>query len=254
MIRFFSDPKDVYAKSIKLSDEDSGHILSLRLRPDEKFIVCDGNGTDYICTLGERSGSTFADIKSKQVSLGEPTVKCRLCIAFSKGDRMDYAVQKAVEIGAHEIILFESERCVAVPKDIPKKTARLQRIALETAKQSGRGIIPSVTCGGSLKDLIETVIHDSALSILFYECEDHTHIKDVLTQHFSPSHSKRTPGKRVSGIVTIITGPEGGFDPQEVEFAKSKGIQIVSLGTRVLRSETAPVAALAVIMYQTDNL
>ena len=251
MIRFFATPQDVIAKSIKLNEEDSKHIRTLRLRPDEQFIVCDGNGTDYVCILGERTDGTLADIISKRGSHGEPTVVCKVYMAYSKGDRLDFAVQKSVELGVHEIILFESERCVAVPRDIPKKVARLQRIALETAKQSGRGIIPAVSSGGSLNSVIDDAVKNSALSMFFYERENHLHIKNVLEEHFSSvsEHDNNT-----AKTISLITGPEGGFEPHEAESAKSKGILTVSLGTRVLRSETAPVAALAAIMYQTGNL
>ena len=123
MIRFFAGPKDIYADTIRLSDEDSAHVRSLRLRPDELFVVCDGQGLDYVCKLGVQDDVTVARIVRRQQSLGEPSVVCRMFIAYAKGDRLDYAVQKSVELGAFEVILFESERCVAVPRDIPKKTA-----------------------------------------------------------------------------------------------------------------------------------
>jgi len=251
MIRFFAEAQDISTGTIKLSADDSKHIRTLRLRPDEFFIVCDGTGSDYICKLGERSDGTYAKIIEKQNSPGEPSVVCRVFIAYSKGDRLDHAVQKSVELGANEIVLFESERCVAVPKDVPKKISRLQRIALEAAKQSGRGIDPPVSAGGHFKEILNDAINNSSLSILFYELEDRLHIKDVLQQHFSQSNGH--PDHKTKPI-SLITGPEGGFEPHEAELAKSKGSKIVSLGPRVLRSETAPVVALAAIMYQTGNL
>jgi len=251
MFRFFADPRDISAKSIKLSEEDSKHIRTLRFRPDEKFIVCDSDGTDYICKLGERADGSFAEIVEKRDSRGEPTVVCKVYMSYSKGDRLDYAVQKSVELGAHEIILFESERCVAVPKDIPKKVARLQRIALETAKQSGRGIIPSVSSGGHFYSVIDEAMQNTALSMFLYECEEQQSIKNVLEQHYSQQCNIED---KTTKPISIITGPEGGFEPLEAEMARSKGIRIVSLGSRILRSETAPVIALAAIMYQTGNL
>jgi len=250
MIRFFADPHDISKKHIKLSSDDSKHIRSLRLRPDELIIVCDGDGSDYICKLGERSDGTYADIIEKRVSKGEPSVLCKAYIAYAKGDRLDFAVQKSVELGVNKIVLFESERCVAVPNDIPKKITRLQRIAFETAKQSDRGIIPEVTSGGYFAKMLDDAIMDSNLSILFYECEENLHIKDVLAQHFSLHDGQEINTKPIS----LITGPEGGFEPREAELAKSKGIKIASLGSRVLRSETAPVVALTAIMYETGNL
>jgi len=251
MIRFFTEQKDVSAKSIRLNDEDIKHIRSLRLRPDEQIIVCDGAGCDYVCKLSERNDGTSVEIVDSYKSSGEPTVQCRVYMAYSKGDRLDFAVQKSVELGVHEIILFESERCVAVPNNIPKKVARLQRIALETAKQSGRGIIPAVSSGGNFNEITDDALHGSALTILFYECEDDLHIRDVLDNYF-PYESKQANNRTRS--ISLITGPEGGFEQHEAETARSKGIKTVSLGSRILRSETAPMAALTAIMYQTGNL
>jgi len=251
MIRFFTEPQDISTTSIKMSAEDSKHIRSLRLRPDEVFVVCDGEGNDFICRLGELCDGSYAEIVEKQKSSGEPSVICKVFVAYSKGDRLDYAVQKSVELGANEIVLFESERCVAVPKDIQKKIDRLQRIALETAKQSGRGRIPRVSSGGHLEEILDESISGSALSILFYECEDRVHLKDVLLQHFSPENRQSNHDIKQ---ISLITGPEGGFEPHEVDLAKSKGINIVSLGARILRSETAPVVALAAVMFHTGNL
>jgi len=251
MIRFFADTDDISENSIKLSPEDADHIRVLRLRPDEQFIICDGNGTDYICRLGDRTGHSTAKIIDQIKSPGEPDIKCKVYMAYSKGDRLDYAVQKSVELGAHEIILFESGRCVAVPHDIPKKIARLQKISLETAKQCNRGIIPKVSHGGSFDSIITDAAGSSGPAILFYEQENNLHIKEVLEQQFPPVQEQKNIK---TSSISIITGPEGGFETHEIKHVQSKDIRIVSLGPRILRSETAPVAALAAIMYQTGNL
>jgi len=241
MLRLFTEPQNISTGSIRLNAEDSGHIKSLRIRPDESFIICDGSSTDYVCILSRRGSSSVAEIIDKKQSSGEPSIKCSVFIAYSKGDRLDYAVQKSVELGASKIVLFESDRCVAVPHDIPKKTARLQRIALETAKQCNRGIIPAVTSCGKFIDVIKEVKKDSDLPVLFYEYENDIRLKDFLQQH-------------ETGSISIITGPEGGFEIHEAQLARAENIHIVSLGPRILRSETAPVAALAAIMFHTGNL
>ncbi|MDR2571882.1 MAG: 16S rRNA (uracil(1498)-N(3))-methyltransferase [Oscillospiraceae bacterium] len=265
MVRFFVSPFDVSSDYIALTAEDNEHIRALRLRPDELFVVCDGNGVDYICCLGERDrsggggiggvggggsggdgsggvggGSATAKILRQQQSVGEPSVTCSVYIAFQKGDRLDYAVQKSVELGAKRIVLYESERCVATPHDIIKKIARLQRIALETAKLSGRGIIPEVTSVGKFDMMIDDAASRSALSLFFYECEEDLSVRDILT------------GCEIESV-SIITGPEGGFEPHEAKMARSKGFHVASLGPRILRSETAPVVALAAVMYQSGN-
>jgi len=254
MFRFFVTSNNISADSIMLSAEDSKHIRTLRLRPDEQFIVCDGNSTDYVCKLAESSGFASARIVSSSKSLTEPTVLCRVFIAYQKGDRLDYAVQKSVELGVHDIVLFESERCVAVPHDIPKKVSRLQRIALETAKLCNRGIVPEVSSIGDFEAAINEAVSSSGITLFFYESEDQLHIKDVLQRHFTHEEDKNARDTQNANNVSIITGPEGGFEPSEVELARSKGIPIVSLGARILRSETAPVVALAAIMYQSGNM
>jgi 16S rRNA (uracil1498-N3)-methyltransferase len=238
-----------------LSADDVDHVRSLRLRPDESFIVCDGGGSDYICRLCERGaenaggsgrrsggeGGVIAEIIETQPSRGEPSVLCSVYIAFAKGDRLEYAVQKSVELGAYEIVLFPSERCVYVPNDKGKNTARLQRIALETAKQCGRGRIPEVMAEDSFTAAIGRAA-GAALPLFFYECEDRLHLKQALELH----SDART--------ISVVTGPEGGFESSEAESARTAGMLAVTLGPRILRCETAPAAALAAIMYHTGNL
>ena len=252
MVRFFvqrqdtpdsSAPPETTGGVIILNAEDSAHIRSLRMRPSEQFIVCDGNGSDYICRLAEKSSpqGASAEIISMRPTSGEPAVACIVYIAFAKGDRLDYAVQKSVELGARGIVLFRSERCVTAPGDAGKKTARMQRIALEAAKQCGRGYIPDVTAAHSFREAVENA-SGSGLPLFFYEREEELNLKNALDSRASLSS------------VSIVTGPEGGFEESEAELARSLGMLTVTLGPRVLRCETAPVAALAAIMYHTGNM
>ena len=122
---------------------------------------------------------------------------------------------------------------------------------METAKQCNRGIIPNVTSGGSFDSIINTAIKSSELTLMFYEDEQNLSIKSVLEQHFPPL---REHEEYKTKSISLITGPEGGFELNEVELAQSKDIKTVSLGSRILRSETAPVVALSAIMYHTGNL
>ena len=245
MTRFFAAPADIAENTIHLSDENAAHIRSLRLRPDELFIVCDGLGKDHVCHLGDRDDSgSIAEIVETRPSRGEPKIYCVVFIAFAKGDRLDYATQKSVELGARKITLFPSERCISLSDIITKKTARLQKIALEAAKQSGRGCIPRVTAADTFDAAIGLAAH-AGLSLFFYEHEEKLHLKQVLQQH-DPTQPPNS--------VSIVTGPEGGFTPQEAALARSSGLVQVTLGPRILRCETAPAAALAAIMYHTGNL
>ena len=240
MTRFFAAPPDISNGAVRLSAEDLTHIRALRLRPDELFIVCDGDGTDYLCRLGQH-GVGLAEIVGESPSRGEPSVSCAVFIALAKGDRLDYAVQKSVELGAFEIVLFPSERCISAPGDTSKKTARLQRIALEAAKQSGRGRVPEITAAGSFESAVEKAA-SAGLPLFCYEDEKKRRLKEALESH---------PGIET---VSVFTGPEGGFTPAEAEFAAARGMATVTLGPRILRCETAPAAALAALMYHTGNM
>jgi len=293
VVRFFVEPPDVSGDQIRLSAGDTTHIRSLRLRPDESFIVCDGEGHDYVCCLGDGDADSrgskirsFARIIETRPSLGEPSIDCTVFLSFSKGDRLDYAVQKCVELGACGVVLFPSERCVSLPGDVTGKITRLKRIAVETSKQCGRGRVPSVSAMSCFDAALDAVTHMAitgvrpVLPLFFYECEDELHLKQAL-EVFRPSlyktdEDRKTPytltgvvpqcdecqleddaGDRpfhTIGTIITMTGPEGGFNPAEAELAKAAGMVSVSLGPRLLRCETAPVAALAAVMYHTDNL
>ena len=298
MTRFFAAPTDISGGTIRLSAEDSAHIRSLRLRPSELFIVCDGNGLDHLCRLedktptesgnswtesGNRGGrdNSFAVIVETRPSAGEPSVSCEMFIAFAKAERLDYAVQKSVELGAFSIVLFPSARSVSLPHDAEKKAARLQRVALETAKQCGRGRVPAVSAAESFDEAVlmasglsiadgkiveknksseikssgtdrsetkRALTVNPRLSLFLYEGETGLHLKKAL--------ENSEPGIRDKGLntISIMTGPEGGFEPSEAEAAAAAGMTPVTLGPRILRCETAPVAALAAVMFYTGNM
>ncbi|MCL2221598.1 MAG: 16S rRNA (uracil(1498)-N(3))-methyltransferase [Oscillospiraceae bacterium] len=260
MIRFFTNPENIDNKRIKLSDEDRYHMRSLRLKPNEEFIVCDGTGTDYVCKLCAGAEETTAEILRQEQSRGEPSIDCTIYLAYAKGDRLDYAVQKAVELGAKEIVLFKSKRCIATPDNVAKKLKRLHKISHEAAKQCGRGIIPTVKNIEQYSEIIDIAAKESTLSILLYEDESTLHLKQVLEQHFdfhSGADRTRSPTSGITNnkqTISIISGPEGGFEIGEAEAARESGIYAVSIGQRILRSETAPIAALSALMYHTNNL
>lgn len=241
MARFFADSRQIGENTISLTEPDLRHIRSLRLREGESFTVCDGNRTDYICRLS--ASGDIAEIERSFPTFGEPEQKCRIFAAFSKGERMEYVIQKAVELGAYEIVLFPSARCVARydNKSLPKKLERLNKISLEAAKQCGRGIVPRVRASESYICAIEEASKASA-PLYFYELEDSLNLRAALDSCESLD------------LVSIVTGPEGGFEPGEALSAQAKGMRIITLGSRILRCETAPVAAIAAIMYHMGNL
>ena len=243
MPRFFLPPEALSGQTACLTGPDADHIRVLRLRPGDEVTLCDGNGIDYAAHLiGCASGTAQLELLSRVPSPGEPRTRCKILAGLPKGERSDYIVQKCTENGAAEILFFLSARCVArpEPKSLPRKLERGQRIAEEAAKQSGRGIIPRVSI---LPDL--AVAFNKALAtdlpLFLYETGERETLRSALESVASPASA------------AIITGPEGGFEPYEAELAARMRLHICSMGPRIFRCETAPVAALAALMYATDN-
>lgn len=236
--RFFGENA---GETALITGTDAVHISRvLRMKTGEYAIVCDGQGTDCLCRIiSAAEKAVELEILDRRPSEGEPTVKLRLFQCMPKSDKMDFIVQKAVELGAVEIIPVISKRCVSRPdeKTAAKKRERWQRIAEEAAKQCGRGRIPGV---GDMISFTEAVkSHGSGTGILFYECGG-----EKLNDLIKPDVSE----------IDVYIGSEGGFEPAEAELAVSAGIVPATLGTRILRCETAPVAAIAVLMNLTNNM
>ena len=244
MARFFVSASNIFGGVAYLSSSDTEHLRSLRIRNGEIFTVCDGNGTDYSCVLTktDRDGAE-AKILGTSPSVGEPDVKVTLYVAYAKGDKNDHVVQKAVELGACGIVLFPCRRCVARPEKgaLVKRVMRLSRIAEEAAKQCGRGAIPTVTALDSFEEAVARAA-EADVPLLCYENETDVGLRQIL--------DTRSEARTVS----VMCGPEGGFDPAEAELAVERGLRSVTLGKRILRCETAPLAALTAIMFQTGEL
>jgi 16S rRNA (uracil1498-N3)-methyltransferase len=244
LARFFVAATNIFGGVACLGAKEAAHLRALRIRRGEHFTVCDGQGTDYICRLREiNDGGAEAEIIATEPSSGEPSVDVTVYAAFSKGDKLETTVQKAVELGASSIVVFPAARCVSRPSaaSMVTKTARLQKIAEEAAKQARRGKVPDVTVAPSFEHAVKSAASRD-LALFLYENEKDGDIRSVL--------------KSKTGVKTlaIMTGPEGGFEPHEADFAEQHGMRKTGLGPRILRCETAPLAALTAVMYETDNL
>ncbi|MBP3312048.1 MAG: 16S rRNA (uracil(1498)-N(3))-methyltransferase [Butyricicoccus sp.] len=243
MPRFFIDGTPS-GERITLTGEDAHHLVKvLRMKPGESLTVCDSAGHDYLCTLEEAAkDAAVCRVDGVTASVGEPAARVTLYMGLPKGDKMDFIVQKAVELGAAEIVPFLAARSVSRPdaKTLQKKCERWRKIAREAAMQSGRGQVPAV--GAPVSQAQAAVAAAGCDAALFlYENERETGIKAVL-------------GGKSPRTVALMVGPEGGFAPEEAEAAVQAGMQSVSLGPRILRCETAPLAALAAVMYETGDL
>jgi len=242
MTRFFVSPEQMQSQFLVLTGENAAHAKVLRLKAGEQVLVCDGAGNECECTISDVSPNQISlVVNSRRESSSEAMVKASVYMAFSKGDKLEHVIQKATELGAYEIVAFPSKRCVSRPDDksLAKKLERWQKIAASAAEQSGRGRIPQVVVVSSYKDaLVRASNADKA--ILFYENEQATTLKMALSDG------------RYSSI-SLLTGPEGGLEPEEVEQAKSYGLSVCTLGKRILRCETAPLCALSAVMYDSGE-
>ena len=242
MIRFFVTPEEMQPDFLVLTGENAQHAKVLRLKQGEEVLVCDGQGTECLCAVSDVSpGQISLVVKSRQESANEAAVKVSVYMAFPKADKLEHVIQKATELGAYEIVAFPSARCISKPdeKSLKKKLERWQKIAASAAEQSGRGRIPEVLTLPSYQAALERAAKaDKAL--LFYENEQATTLKMAL------SRSSYT-------TVSLLTGPEGGLEELEVEKAKDAGLQVCTLGKRILRCETAPLCALSAVMYDAGE-
>ncbi len=209
----------------------------LRSRVGDELELFDGSGAVYrskITSIGKEEVITA--IISRQSSAAEPAVKVTLAQALPKGSKMDFIVEKCVELGVSRIVPILTERTIGKAA----KPERWQKIAKEAAEQSGRAVVPAISELTTFEDLIKLKINYD-LALIPWELEKEIILKQVLTTKL-PDHPN----------ILLLIGPEGGFTQQEVAMAKKAGFISVSLGKRILRTETAGMAALAAIMYQLE--
>jgi len=233
MPRFFADE---IGETIIISGDDAFHISrSLRMKKGDEIIICDKKGYDYTCVIESfPDNSVVCRTIKKEPCLSEPCVNLTIFQAFPKADKFETIIQKSVELGVCKIVPVISARCVSRPdeKSFAKKLERYSKISLEAAKQSGRGIIPEICGIISFKKALEEMKASDIALICYEKGGERLQNAGIL------------PGKSIS----VMVGSEGGFEEDEIELAKKEGIIPVGLGKRILRCETAPIAAAAVIM------
>lgn len=243
MPRFFIDFFCAPGDEPWVDGENGTHIVkSLRMREGEELTLCNGQGTDYRCVLIKtESGRAQVRVLDQQPSAGEPSVFITLYQALPKADKMDTVVQKAVESGACRIVPVFSARCISRPdeKAARRKVERWQKIALEAAKQCGRGIVPQVMAITPFAKALDQAVADGDRLLFFYEGE---------------GKSLRALAVEQEKRISLFVGPEGGFETSEVELTRQKGAHVATLGPRIFRTETAPVAALSALMLLTGNM
>ena len=239
---FFSDASDIGEMHL-ITGEDAVHITkSLRMSVGESITLCDSSRTEHLCRI-ERITPEGVLVRavSRQECTHEPDVRVSLYMSLTKGDKPETVIQKAVELGVYRIVPVLTDRCVSRPDpgSAGKKLQRYRKIALQAAMQSQRAVIPEVKPMITLREAAEE-LDDYDVSIVFYEGGG-LPLRLILDR---PEYKN----------IALFIGPEGGFEEREIELLREKGTAVATLGQRILRAETAPLAAIAAIMFHTGNL
>lgn len=245
MHRFFIP--ELYSETMRIEGGDARHISKvLRMQEGDKLQIVSDDGVSALAEITAISGDAVIVVPYEKLAEShEPHISITLAQGLAKGEKMDFIIQKAVELGVtsvvpvameHSVVRLEGDKAV-------KKVDRWQKIAESAAKQSKRDIIPQVQPVMSMKQLLEN--NDCANKIIAYECEDRLGLKAALTA-----------AAKENGLteMLLIIGPEGGISEAELELARAAGAVPVSLGHRILRAETAALVALSAIYYETGDL
>ena len=230
-----------FENELILDGEQARHIAkSLRMKVGDMLMITNGSGEDFGCSIEEITRENVRlKVCYQQAGESEPDCKVTIYQGVPKGSKFEDIIQKCTELGAVRFVPTLTKRCVSRPdeKTAEKKKLRYQKIALEAAQQSGRGIVPEVSRQLTLKQAIAE--DESEIKIVFYEGGGEA-LKNIIGEN--------------AKSVSIYIGPEGGFEKDEVNALEEAGAVTATLGKRILRTQTAPVAALTAIMLLTNNM
>ena len=247
MYQFFVEPQQIHVadKSVTITGNDVNHIKNvLRMRQGETILISAGDNLEYTCLVSEMEAEeVIADISYVQEVGMELPSKIYLFQGLPKADKMELIIQKAVELGAYSVVPVSTRRCVVKldNKKAEKKVSRWQQIAESAAKQSKRMLVPEVH---SVMTFKEALVYAKELDVLLIPYELAKGMKE--TKELIRSIE---PGKSIG----VFIGPEGGFEEQEVADAMEAGAKPITLGHRILRTETAGLAVLSVLMFQLED-
>lgn len=241
MPKFFFQPEERCGGQICLRGEAEKHIKTvLRAKEGEEITLCDGAGMDYRCRIASLGQGVLLDILAKTPCETEPRTKLTLYQGLPKADKMEWIIQKCVEIGVERIVAVSTARAIVkLDKKEGKKLERWQKIAEAAAKQSGRGKVPEV-CG--VLSFAEAVREAQTLDGALIPYEKET--ENGLRRFVQGFHGE---------TIGIFIGPEGGFAEEEIAMAQAAGVQPITLGRRILRTETAGMVTAAVLLYELEE-
>lgn len=250
MPKFFVKSNQIEENKIVILGEDVNHIKNvLRLNVDDNIQICDmDTAVNYNCGITKISNETIECIIFKQIeSNSESNIYINVFQGLPKSDKMELIIQKSVELGANEITPVEMKRCVSKieEKNKNKKIERWQKISEVAAKQCGRDMIPKINQITTIKNICN-LTSEYDIVLLAYENEEENTLKNELLQLKDKAKSNLKIG--------IIIGPEGGLDTEEVQELKENGARVVTLGKRILRTETVAFTLISIIMYELGDL
>lgn len=236
--------KDGYAS---FDGELFNHIVRvLRLAPGDSVTLVDEKGCEHFGTINQVAKEWVA-IKIDQSNCepcqeATPTTRVTICQALPKGDKIDLILQKGTELGAHDFWIYGGKRSVARVRQeqLDNKLSRWNRITAEAARQCGRRTVPAVQWYPTAVEASDAVTHE--LRLILSESEHDTQLKQLLANNANPAS------------IIVAIGPEGGFDPLEYHHFEKHGFQSVSLGSRILRTETVTIAIMAILQYMYDDI
>lgn len=232
---------------IKITGTDVNHLKNvLRVKSGDKVEICNlCNQQNYNCQIKEINREYInTKILEKMFEIAESNVKVTIFQGIPKAEKMEWVIQKAVELGVYDIVPVEMKRCVVKlkEKDVDKKLQRWQKISEVAAKQCGRNLIPKIHPVITSKD-IANQINQYDVILVAYEDEKHITLKQELLKLKQKDDIK----------IGIIIGPEGGLESKDVEIWREKGAKIITLGRRILRTETVALQCLSIIMYELEK-
>ncbi|MDE6851906.1 MAG: 16S rRNA (uracil(1498)-N(3))-methyltransferase [Lachnospiraceae bacterium] len=246
MYRFYIQENQVDTEEIVITGGDVNHIRNvLRLEPGDWVVACDGAGRDYVSRIRELEVDQIVlQVEKVQDTGTELPVRITLFQGLPKKDKMEWIIQKAVELGVYEIVPVRMKRCVVrleEEKKIRKKQERWQAIAEAAAKQCDRGMVPVVHAPVTMEQAFD-IAEGIEYNMIPYELQDGMETSREIVAEAC-----------CHGTVGIFIGPEGGFEAEEVSQAVARQMHPLSLGKRILRTETAGMALLSILMFQLQE-
>jgi len=246
MRKFFVDKKQITNNIIEIINEDVNHIKNvLRLEIDTLIQISDGE-KNYISKISKiEKDIVICEIVEEIENKNEANVKIDIFQGLPKSDKMEYIIQKCTELGVNEYFPVSMKRSIVKlsGKDEQKKIERWQKIIEGAAKQSGRDIVPKVNNIKNINNVCE-IIKNYDIFIVTYELEEKESLKAILVNL----------NKKIESKIAVLIGPEGGIEEDEIELLKKNGAKVVSLGKRILRTETVALAVSSIIMYEYGEL